>query len=76
MPSLERIYLLPQSQHIHIFIANKHRMILEVTVSQRGIVGWFFDCKEIIFSWKISKGAHYGVLHTRWLVSCCKNTLV
>lgn len=38
-------------------------MILEVIVSQRRIVEFFFSFyhKEIIFSWKISKGTHHRV---------------
>ena len=65
MLNLEATFLLPQSQHIHIFIASQGNMILEVTVSQRRIVEFFFFFsfyhKEIIFSWKISKGTHHRV---------------
>lgn len=63
MLSLEATFLLLQSQHIHIFIANQGNMILEVTVSQSRIVDFFFSFyqKEIIFSWKISKGTHHRV---------------
>lgn len=42
MLNLEATFLLPQSQHIHIFIASQGNMILEVTVSQRRIVEFFF----------------------------------
>ena len=43
MLNLEATFLLPQSQHIHIFIANQGNMILEVIVSQRRIVEFFFS---------------------------------
>ena len=42
MLNLEATFLLPQSQHIHIFIASQGNMILEVIVSQRRIVEFFF----------------------------------
>ena len=62
MLSLEATFLLPQSQHIHIFIANQGSMVLEVTVRLE-LLNFFFSFyhKEIIFSWKISKGTHHMV---------------
>ena len=42
MLSLEATFLLPQSQHIHIFIANQGSMVLEVTVRLELLNFFFF----------------------------------